>query len=437
MRVFLRGKVYYAQFYDANGERQTKTTRCRDYQAAVRVARRFEREAADPSQAREETLVRALNELLLVSEQRMKDGEISSATYDYVADRIKSIGTAVDVIPEGEAEAVLPRRLADLAARHIDAYIRFRRSHVANVRTGKLVSANTVKKELVVLGQALAIAQRREWWAGSIDALMPRDFKPDYKPRTRYLTRPELDALLASLPPRRAQQIAFMVATGARLSESERALGHDVTADRVWLRGTKTDAAPRFVPIVLPWQVDLLATAQGRQGALHEPWLKLVRDLHLRCDKLGIERCSPNDLRRTFAHWMKAAGLSDELVAGLLGHTTSQMVKRVYGKRDGGELEAAIRGALGCTTGVSATSESPGPSEAPNLQKCPVFGSSCWTRTSDPVVNSQPYSRVVSARWVGYCSAGVNGAEARLGELRGLRQGLAGLGGVWDVAADA
>lgn len=395
MRVFLRGKVYYAQFYDANGERQTKTTRCRDHKAALLVARRLEREAADPATTRTETFVRALNELLLVSEQRLKDGAISVDTYDYVADRVKALDAARGVIMPGALEPVFPRFLSELAPRHIDAFIAYRRTCIANVRTGARVGSNTIGKELVVLGQALKIAKRRDWWDGDIEALMPPDFKPDYKPRERWLTRDELDRLLAALPEKRRAQVAFMVATGGRLSESERAQGEDVQPERVWLRGTKTDAAPRWVPIVLPWQRELLAYAQGRRGRLHPRWVKLVRDVHLRCDQLGIARCSPNDLRRTFAHWMLQAGVPEALVAAMLGHTTSQMVKRVYGKLDGGEVEARVRAVLvapetpaDCTAGVSEASLPSDSSEGPTPSFCPDFGSSCWTRTSDPVVNS-------------------------------------------------
>ena len=38
-----------------------------------------------------------------------------------------------------------------------------------------------------------------------------------------------------------------------------------------------------------------------------------------------------NDLRRTFASWLKQQGVDSMVVARLMGHTTSAMVERVYG----------------------------------------------------------------------------------------------------------
>lgn len=45
-----------------------------------------------------------------------------------------------------------------------------------------------------------------------------------------------------------------------------------------------------------------------------------------------IRRCSPNDLRRTCATWLRAAGVSPELIAPAMGHADTRMVERVYGR---------------------------------------------------------------------------------------------------------
>jgi hypothetical protein len=41
---------------------------------------------------------------------------------------------------------------------------------------------------------------------------------------------------------------------------------------------------------------------------------------------------SLNDLRRSFATWHLEAGVSNVLVAKYLGHTTTEMVDRIYGR---------------------------------------------------------------------------------------------------------
>ena len=50
MRLFKRGRVWHAWFYE-NGRRVIRTTRCRDRAAAEAIARQWERDAADPDHA--------------------------------------------------------------------------------------------------------------------------------------------------------------------------------------------------------------------------------------------------------------------------------------------------------------------------------------------------------------------------------------------------
>lgn len=58
----------------------------------------------------------------------------------------------------------------------------------------------------------------------------------------------------------------------------------------------------------------------------------MIRDLALACRRSGIERCSSNDLRRTFATWMRMEGLPTDILGATLGHVDSRMVERVYGR---------------------------------------------------------------------------------------------------------
>jgi hypothetical protein len=61
----------------------------------------------------------------------------------------------------------------------------------------------------------------------------------------------------------------------------------------------------------------------------------------------GIERCSPNDLRRTFATWMRADGVPPNLIGSMMGHADSRMVERVYARLGIEALGAAVAQALG------------------------------------------------------------------------------------------
>lgn len=46
----------------------------------------------------------------------------------------------------------------------------------------------------------------------------------------------------------------------------------------------------------------------------------------------GVEPVTSNDLRRTFASWLKQRGVDSLVVAHLMGHTTTRMVELVYGR---------------------------------------------------------------------------------------------------------
>ena len=77
-------------------------------------------------------------------------------------------------------------------------------------------------------------------------------------------------------------------------------------------------------------------------GPIAGAWPNCRRDLHAACDRAKIPHCSPNDLRRTFASWLKQRGVDSGVVARLLGHTSTKMVDFVYGKLDLETLARAV-----------------------------------------------------------------------------------------------
>jgi hypothetical protein len=114
------------------------------------------------------------------------------------------------------------------------------------------------------------------------------------------------------------------------------------------------------VPLVTDWQRDLLGYAlrhaQGEGGMLFgSPKLADALKFACRTDP-PLAHCSPNDLRRTCATWLRAEGVSPHLLAPVLGHTTSYMAERVYARLKPADLAARLRAELGlpgaCTTGV-------------------------------------------------------------------------------------
>lgn len=141
-----------------------------------------------------------------------------------------------------------------------------------------------------------------------------------------------------------------MVATSAEWGAVCRAERADVDTEnwRVLIRGTKRTTRWRTVPLVTVAQRSLieyaLTHARGKDAMLFLRWQNARRDLLVACDRVGIEPCSPNDLRRTCATWLRQDGAPPDLIAPVMGHADTRMVERVYGRLPVQDLEAAARG---------------------------------------------------------------------------------------------
>jgi hypothetical protein len=152
-------------------------------------------------------------------------------------------------------------------------------------------------------------------------------------------TRWEVLGLAMVLPPERMVVVAFAVATGCDPGALWRARRGDIASDFSTCRvhGTKRKTRERTVPQPLTEQRSLLAWAvRHAEGAigdrLFSTWTNMRRDLIAACEKLGIPRCSPNDLRRTYGTWLRAEGIEPQLIGAAIGHSDSRMVERVYGR---------------------------------------------------------------------------------------------------------
>jgi len=358
MRLYKRGRTWWCWYYDSTGKRVRTSTHCQDKNAADRVARQLERDAADPDNAtaREATLSDALDRLLRDREAKAKRGERSMATVGFYREKA---GHWVRILERDDQGREVRFLLSVLKPRHIDQFI--------EKRTEEGASSHTIAKELVTIRAALKLAKRAGLWHGDIEKLLPSDFSTQYKPKKRSLSREELYKLLAELEPDRAARIAFIVATSACWGETVRAVRAHVAKDlrTVLIDGTKRASRQRIVPIVSVEQRSLLEYAlehaQGTDGDLFTHWQNARRDIHRACDRAGIPRCSPNDLRRTCATWLHAAGVTPDLIAPIMGHADSRMVERVYGRLSSEQLGQRIAATLGCDTFVTASVDSGAP----------------------------------------------------------------------------
>jgi integrase len=366
-RVVKRGRVWHGWFYE-DGQRVFRSTRCRDRAAAEAVVRQWERDAADPAHAaaRTATVTMALQRLLALDEEEVRAGRRSPDTVDFHRTKAGHLVRIFETSEKGEHVDFLLERLR---AADVDGYISRRRREGA--------ADTTISKELVVLRKSLRLAIRAGIWRGRVEEVIPVAFSPGYEPRRRALAADELAKLLGQLTGDRAARVAFIVATSACWRETELARREDVAAGlaTVLLRGTKRKTRFRTVPIVSPAQRSLLEYAiehaKGHGDSLFQSWRNVRRDLAEACTRAKIERCSPNDLRRTFASWQVEAGVPLFPIAQAMGHKDTRMLERVYGRQTPEQLATLMARAMGlpvnsdCSTVATLTLPMPG-SRAPN-----------------------------------------------------------------------
>ena len=346
VRLFRRRKSgrpagpWIAWGYDDAGQRWSESTRQIDRKAAEAIARDLERDHASPgaAAAREATLADAVKLLLANRKGLAKAGKRSEKTVTYYE------------FKTGHWRRLLGDEflLSRLSAAAVDKVIDQRRVEEA--------SEHTIAKELVALRCTLKLAVRAGLWRGDPAAVLPVLFAAEYTPRTRTLSRSELQVLLTELPPNPAAMVAFMVACGARWSEAESVLAAEVHKEGlVHLAGTKTTAADRIVPVLHPEAMELLGYAlehavPGEGGRMFAEWKSPNNALRRACERAKITHTSFNDLRRTFATWLREEGVSAELIAPAMGHTTTAMVQKVYGRL----TPAALRNLLSVALGIGA-----------------------------------------------------------------------------------
>lgn len=215
-------------------------------------------------------------------------------------------------------------------------------------RLGEGAARESIRKELCVLRKALAQAARRGWLRGDPAALIPK-FRAPYVPRKRWLSPEDFERLYADAPNKRRLWLLMAAYGGCRRSEVEGVRWEhvDLANQAMLVRGTKTRSSDRRVPLH-PRLYEALHAIQQRppvpasDAPVVARWSNVRRYLALHCRQLGLERVSPNDLRRTFASWLVQAGVSSFVVSQLLGHTSSRMVELVYGRIDAATLRRAV-----------------------------------------------------------------------------------------------
>jgi integrase len=226
--------------------------------------------------------------------------------------------------------------IVDITYDAVGRYIAQRREE-GGAAIGTTVSQHTIHKELQDLRLGLRLESARGAYPHNVDHVTrSRRFAVGATKRERYLPWPEIASLIAAFMAtesiERAQQVAWHIAVGARMSESEHARkkDHDLTTWRVRVRGTKSKKADAVIPIAPAFRRLLEWSLYKRPEQLFSPWLNFNRALKRACVRAGIERCSSNDLRRTHMTLLSHAGIPNEVLKTISRHTTTRMLDERY-----------------------------------------------------------------------------------------------------------
>lgn len=229
-----------------------------------------------------------------------------------------------------------------------------------------------------VLRGVLRLARRRGEYPFDPAQVLPV-WDAHYVPRSRVHTIEQAWKLLDALyDDERRAELAFYYGTGARHGEGKRARPQrdiDLVAGEVALDGTKTAGSKRTVPITPISQplheIALAGLPKGQEQ--YRRWQNLRRDVLAACKRAGVPEVSLNDLRRSFATWHLEAGVSNVLVAKYLGHTTTEMVDRIYGRPSVESLKKLTEEHFASKSAATKTVEPrvrPSPRSTPRRRRC-------------------------------------------------------------------
>lgn len=347
---------YFWCWFWHEGRRVRKSTNSTDRRTAEKIATQLERDHFDGKKKEQKlvTLGSAIQTTNEVMEELFKAGKKSRATVDYHKKNQRNI-----VAFFGDSY-----QLDKLTGAEVDRFISTRRLKVKEY---------TINGDLVALRVILKTLKRKLLWTGDIQAVLPSGFSTGYQPKKRTLSASEVQVILSRALPHRKAFIAFALMVGARLSELQRARVEDIQettvngskAYIVGLRGSKTDKnnrdggqVTRFVPVVKQWQLELMELVLqhgNKDGLIVKEWKNPNTGIKCLCNKAEpkIELFSPHDLRRTFATWMRAEGTELSLIAASLGHSSSIMVERVYGRLNPQQLLASVAASISPNRAIS------------------------------------------------------------------------------------
>jgi integrase len=215
-------------------------------------------------------------------------------------------------------------------------------------------SRSTVKGMMVAMSRVLNWACDNEWLVKNPanGVKLPRTCGGRRTER-HVLTGEQVFSLSAGLHEPYSTLVVFLAVTGVRIAEALSATWEDVADGKLQVRGTKSAAARRSLP--LPEQLIERLRRLGREGLLFKsqsgtalnPGNTLKRYLRPECEKLGIELGGMHDFRHTAVTQLLRSGCDVKVVASYAGHSSTRVTLDVYRHTNTDELRAPMVQLLG------------------------------------------------------------------------------------------
>jgi hypothetical protein len=287
--------LYSRTSCDLRGNRHRKSTRTRNEKVARQKLREWE--LADSVQRPDPFTVG--DALALAGAKQVRRGN-TAKTIQAALKRAEHVARIL-----GERTDLHDVNLGTLGDTYLDA----RRKETTHKR--KPPEDETVKKELLVLTQAMREGKRLGRFHGEPGDALPEALNECGNEGDRWLTRAEFGALLDQATPHRRDWLIVYVLTGVDVGELHKVRkAEDVNLSRgefgaLHIRGTKTKYRDRWVPLNAETREIVERKLQTPGPMLFAPaWVSSqVRECMLRwCPKAGIAHVIIKDLRRTFLH---------------------------------------------------------------------------------------------------------------------------------------
>ena len=334
-KVVKRGRVWYLR-YTAFGKQHTESTHSSSKRFAERL---LSLRLAEVAEGRQPLMIKSsVPRLKVWAETFLESVQGQNTRRRYKC----SVRNLIRLLGERT-------RLSDIGPAQIEQFKRQRLGEAVGPRAPsgrRTLSPATANRDLAVLRRMLKLAARERLIARSpfaddgIECLEERKGRR----RPRIITFAEEERILSACPPLLNVLVVLLIESGLRTGEALSLQWGDVDlpVEAIHIKEAKTPAGRRMVPMstlckkeLLRWK-DLTGPdfspflfPNPSNPAMHlkgvrKPWTAALK--HAKLEYFRIY-----DLRANFASRLSASGVSDNLLAGVLGHSSPSIV-RTYAK---------------------------------------------------------------------------------------------------------